>query len=835
MRNLAHRPGAAHENSPISVLLLLTLLCLGCDGPTALTVDMPLHLEEHLEVAEIEGSEVPADPDQPLEWLFDTPQPEWKPLKLTLESVEAVTPIPGEDALRLSVDEESRVPNTSRLVGAVYVELPGLTFDDWGFVEVRARTGDPVFSVVLGFNYTEDDGAQPGVPLYSLGSDAPVITDGTIQTYRLPLYTRALRMWDGPWTHLAIGFQSRQDVDQMTLDLLSVRVVPREHEYAEEGTGVREVRAGSYAGFEPTRRTHFMHAPGKVAYRVTIPEDGRLDVALGVLRDDAPVTFSVTATLRDGTVEKLMEEAYTDREVWGQRSVDMAHLAGETVTLALSAESERAGTVALWGAPTLSSSRAGQKPNVIFYVIDGAGADYMSLYGYNRRTTPNLERLAAEGAVFEHAHSNSSWTRPSTASFMTSLQHSVMGGARRGFNVVPEEVATMAQHMHRAGYQTSVLVANPNAGRMSGLEREVDCFREDWEAFAYGGGERGNRRESSRYLHEAFFNWRDEYPGEPYWVHFQTVDIHSNEPAAAPFSGLFVGPQQLKAWEEWKDSLSSYGIWTGSWEATGISRVAFWSVMQGLYDETMAYNDYQIGRLVERLKAEGEWENTLLIVGSDHSIRAAMGDMALAVQDSLPPRGMSLYPMFRPSISRIPLMFVWPGHIEGGLRFYEPVVSMIDVLPTILDLLNLPKPEVMMGQSLAPLLLGTGGWEPRPVILDQFGFDSEAGVYRGVIEVIDGRWGASLEINADHPEEEKDEPQARWWRPVPLLLYDLWNDPYCLHSLHEERPDLVEKYTEFLEKQWEAHQALAQRFTAGEQVELTPEQLETLRALGYIQ
>ncbi len=88
--------------------------------------------------------------------------------------------------------------------------------------------------------------------------------------------------------------------------------------------------------------------------------------------------------------------------------------------------------------------------------------------------------------------------------------------------------------------------------------------------------------------------------------------------------------------------------------------------------------------------------------------------------------------------------------------------------------------------------------------------------------------GASLEINPDPEEEERK-------RPVPLLLYDLWNDPWCLHSVHEERPDLVEKYTEFLEAQWEGHQALAQVFTRSGEVALTPEQLQTLRSLGYIQ
>ncbi len=70
---------------------------------------------------------------------------------------------------------------------------------------------------------------------------------------------------------------------------------------------------------------------------------------------------------------------------------------------------------------------------------------------------------------------------------------------------------------------------------------------------------------------------------------------------------------------------------------------------------------------------------------------------------------------------------------------------------------------------------------------------------------------------------------------MPLLLYDLWLDPLCLNSLHEERPDLVEKYTKFLQAQFEAHQSLAQLFTRSGAVALTPEQLRTLRALGYIQ
>ena len=68
-----------------------------------------------------------------------------------------------------------------------------------------------------------------------------------------------------------------------------------------------------------------------------------------------------------------------------------------------------------------------------------------------------------------------------------------------------------------------------------------------------------------------------------------------------------------------------------------------------------------------------------------------------------------------------------------------------------------------------------------------------------------------------------------------LLLYDLWNDPMCLDSVHEQHPELVEKYTQLLEDRYAAHRELGERFTRSEGSPLTPEQLRTLQSLGYIQ
>jgi arylsulfatase A-like enzyme len=805
---------------------LLTLPFLSCSGSSSdspvLTAEMPLHLEEHLDAATLVGSDVPADVPAAVEWRFDEPQPDWKPVP-PREEARPIRMERTEEGLHLTLNEANNLDmawSDGEPQGGIYVELPDWQREDWAYVMVRARASENLQVIWLGFNLrgNAEEDANWQWPWAFAGERIDVVNDGSVQTYLLRAdWTTGV--WEGPWQQLGLWFDAK---DEATVDLLSVSVIPKEANYSSEAAGMREeVIDRSY------RRSVYTHAPSRLAYQVRVPTDGRLDMGLGVLRDDIPVTFRVSAELANDETELLLEEVYADKERWADRTVDLSSYAGITVTLALETDAEKPGTVALWAAPTVSGQpEAARPPNVVFYVIDGAGADFMSVYGYNRRTTPNLERLAAEGAVFEQVYSNSSWTYPSTASFMTSLQNSVLGGQREWRAPVPDETVTMAMHFQGAGYQTGVFVANPNAGTLSGLQRGVDVFQEDWPQFAYFGGP--NYKESSKYLHEGFWRWREAYPGGPWWVHFQTVDVHEDFPAVPPFAGLFVSPTQRETGREWNERLGEedggHGVYSEAYEKTGLSRVDFFALHQGLYDETMAHNDYQIGRLVDRLKAEGEWENTLLIIASDHSTDAAMDDMGLAMQDSLPPRWVSA--LFRPSISRVPLIFVWPGHIEGGQRFAQPV-SNIDILPTVLDLVDLPQPEVKQGQSLAPLLLGTGPIEPRPVILDELWL-SDAGEVQAMIEVVDGRWGASLRIGPDPEEEERR-------RPTPLLLFDLWNDHWCVEPVNEDHPELVEKYTAFLEEQWEAHEDLAQLFTRRGEVELTAEQLQTLRALGYIQ
>ncbi|MEX0692581.1 MAG: hypothetical protein WD043_12140, partial [Gemmatimonadales bacterium] len=342
-------------------------------------MDLPLHLEDHLEAATVEGSEVPAIPPQAVEWRFDEPQPDWRATPLWNPPFGRVTMAPIADGLRITLTNQTRISDGS-LAAGLHVVVPDWDRRDWAEVVVRARadSASAVNVCGLGFNLREGRGSTGrSSPSFQFGGQTtPMVRDGAIHTYRLRV-SAGSAAFHGPMGHLALWCRTPGDTG--SIDLLSVTVVPTGAAYADAPHGIRPVTIGARI-----RRTLYTHAPGRFSYRVRVPEGGRLDAGLGVLHGDDSVTFRVRVRA-GGDEETLFEERYADGGQWGQRSIDLANYAGRRVTLTLEAGAGQPGTVAFWGAPTVSGARSAEKPNVIFYVIDGAGADQMSLYGYNRR------------------------------------------------------------------------------------------------------------------------------------------------------------------------------------------------------------------------------------------------------------------------------------------------------------------------------------------------------------------------------------------------------------------------------------------------------------------
>jgi len=812
-----------------AVLLAILPYMIGCEAGAegTLTADgAVLHLEEHLAGAVVSGSEVPVDVVRSVDWNDDDLVEGWAATgsegRFDWLAEEPGLVSAGDGALQLTADARHR---NARGGYSVLVTTPadGWVASEWSHIVVRARTADRVWvDVVVG---TDEEAFINGTQ---------IIRDGQVHTYRLDVPRGSARVGSLDW--IGVGFFADAPG---SLEILSVSAVSKRGVYADEG------RVGVLPEWREFHRRPalFAHAPGRLEFRVRVPSGGRLAAALAVPFPDPPITFRVLS-IDAGQETLVAEETVSDPAAWISLTADLSRWAGREVSLVLETDAGAEGGIGLWGTPTVSGEAAGDRPNVILYVIDGGGADFMSLYGYSRRTTSNLERLAGEGVVFEYAHSNSAWTRSSTPTFLTSLHHSVVGASN--WDSIPTAAVTMAEHFRRSGYQTALLTTNFWAGNVSSGGRGLDVLREQ---------EVDENRASSAELHRNFSDWREAFPGDPYFVHFQTTDVHEPFQSVAPFRGLYVTPERharFEAW--WKDLWEVFNLWeimletgdvSGAYHASldsiGVDPKTFFSTQRDLYDETMAQQDHQIGRLVQRLKMSGEWDNTVLIVTADHGHPA--GSYSRFGRELIDPPPERWEGAFLDSYrTRVPLLIVAPGRLEGGRRVLERV-SLIDLLPTVLELVGLPPPEIMQGQSLVPLMTGTEGWEPRPVILEQYQTDSRSGLERGHIEVIDGRWGASLEIYPDIPDSVEfrpDGPQraARLHDPdAPrLLLYDVLEDPLATRNVNDEHPDLVAKYTEFLERQRAAHESVRQLIAPSEgQVELTPEQLETLRSLGYIQ
>ncbi|MGQ0552440.1 MAG: sulfatase family protein [Planctomycetota bacterium] len=811
-----------------------------------------MHLADALPDARSVAAPAPSAERNARHWRFDEARPEWL-VQGAVQSprLAAVTLQLVDDATRLSL----RAPDGSgggMLMGGLVTALEPTPLSSWAALRVRARTHERLSGMLVAPNAGES-GNLPRGWSFMMGGEgtAPVFGDGSVQDYLLPL--RAPEASTDPAAAppllsslgLFVGAPG-----EGSLDILEVTLVPRGAEFTEAVGVLAVARAGE------SRHSIYAHAPAELAFALRVPAQGRLDLGLAGLSGET-VTHRV-AVRTQATDTVLLEERLAGGGAWAQRSVDLSRWAGQEVELLLEARAEsELGAVALWGAPLVSgapaaSSGAGAsapspsaRPNVLFYVIDGGGADQMSVYGYERETTPFLSELAQQGVVFEAAFATATWTQPSTASFMTGLHHSVLGGLRRGLHStpVPSNAVTMAEHFRLGGWFTTSLTTNPNCARVIGLQRGVDVL-DDTVDSGHGGG----HATSSTALHDRFFALRAQYPAQPWWAHIQTTDVHEPNEPVAPFAGRFLPEaerEQLDAWEEQLDEAGDglFGrtsiahFYDEALRRAGLDRHAYYDGRRSLYDETMLHQDASLRDFVERLQAAGEWSNTLLVIASDHGHPAGtFARWGRGLFEPSPPEWEGA--LFDSYSTRVPLLVIWPGHLPGGRRIAEPV-SMIDVLPTLLDLAGLPPAEFSQGRSLAAALRGAP-LAPAPVLFDEVRVDEASGVFVGNLEAIDGRWGASLEIGPASRGRHAVPAGGRWGAVHPffpeaprLLLYDLHADRFARRAVNDEHPELVVKYEQLLRERWAAHLLLAQRFTASEAAPLSPEELEQLKALGY--
>ena len=344
---------------------------------------------------------------------------------------------------------------------------------------------------------------------------------------------------------------------------------------------------------------------------------------------------------------------------------------------------------------------AQRPPNVILVSIDTLRADHLGTYGHDRPTSPWLDALAAQGAVFEACVSTSSWTPPAMASLMTGVhphQHgydtaAVQRDIVASMPILAPDHVTLPEHLQAAGLSTWAVTTNHHLTAERGFSQGVRFFR------GLGMTDDGNRAVSL--MEQTAEGVRESAP-LMLWAHL--LDPHGPywrmEPHASTFDASlearFDGSAETReARLQEHHTVAVGGIEDPDRYPAGSVELA---TLQVLYDSEIRHTD----ALVERIGALfPPAEDTIWIVTADHGEE-------FREHGNLGHRN----PLYEHQL-RVPLLIVWPGHIPPQ-RVQTPV-SLVDVLPTVVELVTGAAPTVPQGggRSLAPALLA--GQQPDVV------------------------------------------------------------------------------------------------------------------------
>jgi arylsulfatase A-like enzyme len=424
-------------------------------------------------------------------------------------------------------------------------------------------------------------------------------------------------------------------------------------------------------------------------------------------------------------------------------------------------------------------TRTAPPQRVVLISVDTLRADHLGGYGYGRPTSPGIDALAREGVLFEDVSAPSPWTLPSHASLLTGLYPS-RHGLKAHDRYLPSTVPTLAALLGRAGFVTAGVVNSYNLGPRFGLDRGFQEFLYVEEA--------ADQVEPSTRITEQAMAWLRQHRDRRLFLFVHYYDVHSDyrsrpryeEQFVAPYRGVADGTTaQLMAYREGRVRLEGRDA----------------AHLIDLYDAGLRQMDDELQRLFAFLRDEKLLDDTLLILTSDH------GEEFLE-------RGGVLHGRTQfQEVMRVPLVMRGPG-LPAGRRVAAPV-SLLDVMPTLLRRAEAEVPSGLDGEDLAV------SWRGE-----------------------DGRLGERyLFGEADHNNAEPDITRAVRHRSYKLHfnrltgqreLFDLARDP----GERADRAGFEPAVTSELMARLERFMQI--RGEAAPPSRLTPEEIEKLRSLGYL-
>jgi arylsulfatase A-like enzyme len=564
------------------------------------------------------------------------------------------------------------------------------------------------------------------------------------------------------------------------------------------------------------RNVVYAHSPSTIAYNIVVSKDGRLHFATGIPDKNAPVTFRVSV---EGGRD-LYSKSVGDTEVWDDADVDLSAYSGRTVKLLLRTETAHDGAVGLWANPVVTSAAPPTRPNVLVYLIDTLRADHASLYGYARDTTPFLKKLGASGIVFDDCQAQATWTKASTASLMTSL-YSFTHGIINDADTIPPGSATIAEQLRGQGYVTASIVANPFAGRTTGLQRGFDYMLEYPVVFRYRT-EAADRGTDSAALNKVVIPWLERHRDEPFFLYAHATDPHAPYRPPAPYDAKWANPAENQDFDRRYMKLRTEREYGGGTvvnremcSRAGMDPDRFIQQAVDRYDGEILHNDHSLEVLVERMKQLGILGNTIVIVVSDHG--EEFWDHGWTAH------GHSLYQELAHCV-----FLMWnPRLLPQPRRVAEPV-QLVDVMPTILDLLGMKIPQMAEGQSLIPLVRGKPFQRRTPVMTSRFAHpdaqpDGPVKENRtDTFALVDPKWKLIY----------RDKSRATGLNRVEL--YDRLKDRSEKNNVVASHPREVEQFVGEVGKWIDAQNKVRVVLGHGAPSQLDQQTIQQLRSLGYL-
>ncbi|MFQ5411138.1 MAG: sulfatase [Phycisphaerae bacterium] len=332
----------------------------------------------------------------------------------------------------------------------------------------------------------------------------------------------------------------------------------------------------------------------------------------------------------------------------------------------------------------------GTAPNVFLIVLDAAAAPYFGCYGDVHGTSPNIDRLAAESVLFENASSQTATTITSTASLLTGVRATTH--LMTDTTTLPEALPTLAERLSQRGMKTYGFIGNPFAGAPeTGLGRGYDTCVRVYDLASL----KGNRRveKSSRFrvtrpedINEQVFEALTSFEKNGVFSYIHYLQPHKPYDPPKEVLRAFPGVGTL-SWDDLHDA------WNLAHKRHSAER---WTIRQieARYRANIRFVDAGVGRLIGRLKKDGLYDESLIILMSDH------GDAFFKHKRF--GHNVHLYD----DMVRIPLMIKFPKSDKVSPRRIANLVETIDIPPTIFDYLGLDRPALFEGDSLWPLILG---------------------------------------------------------------------------------------------------------------------------------